>query len=70
MNDEETCGIVADGRERLIDVLQPRIEAEVRARRAAELESAGPLERLRLEVEIAAEIRRTVNRQAPPEALY
>lgn len=70
MDERATHRFVADGRERALDANGPRIEQEVRARYAAELAGAGPLERWRIEGRIRREIREELTRVAPLGALY
>lgn len=71
MKDEQSCSIVADGRQRLLAALEPRrLLAGIRARRAAELAAADAAGRARIEAEIDAEVRKALEYGAPPEALY
>ena len=65
----EVCdGIVADGHERLVEAVLPRVEAEVRVRQRRGV--ADWRERRRIEAAIRAEIARRLDELAPPGALY
>ena len=73
MKEEQPSGIVANGRELLLEACSGeirQIEAEIRARHAQELAQAGFVDRLRIEAQIRQEIRREIDRIAPPEACY
>lgn len=70
MREQVESGILADSRERLLEVVRPDIEREIRARHAGDLERAGLFERLQIEARIRAEIREALARAAPAEAVY
>ena len=70
MREEATVGILADSRERLLEMVHPDIEREIRARHAGELAQAGLFERMQIEARIRAEIREALAKAAPAEAVY
>lgn len=61
---------VADGYKRARDAIEPVIRAEVEGEFAERLQTAAFLKRWRLRREMAAEIKRRIHAQAPPDALY
>ena len=70
MSDTTKAGIVANGRELLLEAVRPDIVREIRARHAEELAHAGLFERIQIEARIRAEIRVALAQAAPPDALY
>ena len=61
---------VADGYDRAVEASAPRIRAEVEAEYAGRLASANWYRRLLLRLEMRREIRRRLERVAPPWGLY
>jgi hypothetical protein len=70
MRDQAKSGILADSQERLLALVRPDIEREIRARHAGELAQAGLFERMQIEARIRAEIREALKKAAPDEAVY
>ena len=70
MKEQAKSGILADSQERLLALVRPAIEREIRARHAGELSRAGLFERLQIEARIRAEIREALEKVAPAAALY
>ena len=70
MSDTTKAGIVAGGRELLLEAVRPDIVREIRARYTDELARAGLFERMQIEARIRAEIRAALAQVAPPDALY
>ena len=70
MRERAEAGILADSQERLLALVRPAIEREIRARHAGELSRAGLFERLQIEARIRAEIREALAKAAPDEAVY
>jgi hypothetical protein len=70
MRDKASSGILADSQERLLELVRPDIEREIRARYADELSRAGLFERLQIEARIRADIREALAKAAPDEAVY
>jgi hypothetical protein len=66
----EEQNLLAEGRESLAAFHRPRIEQEVRARYARDLENAPALRRWRIEIRIRWEIRRSLAKVAPAAGLY
>jgi len=63
-------GFLADGYHRARAAVEPRIRAQVRSEYRDRLNNASSAERARLEKEMADEIKRRIDAQAPPDALY
>ena len=70
MRELEKTGILADSQERLLEIVRPDVEREIRARHADELAQAGLFERMQIEARIRAEIREALEKAAPTEAVY
>jgi len=70
MREQASSGILADSQERLLALVRPDIEREIRARHAGELSRAGLFERMQIEARIRAEIREALAKAAPDEAVY
>jgi hypothetical protein len=70
MREQAKAGILADSQERLLAVVRPDIEREIRARHADEPVQAGLFERIQIEARIRAEIREALAKAAPAEAVY
>jgi len=70
MREQAESGILADSQERLLALVRPDIEREIRARHADELSQSGLFERMQIEARIRAEIREALAKAAPDEAVY
>ncbi len=67
---DDKAEIVADGRERAMDGSVDRIRAEVEAKYAEELRTAGFWKRRRIRQKIEREIEKRLERIAPKTGLY
>ena len=70
MSKDKHHHIVADGRQRVVGANADRIARAIRAKYADEMAQAGWFRRLRLRRKIRGEIRRELERIAPPDGLY
>ena len=70
MSKDKHIRIVANGRERVVSANSDRIARTIREKYADEMAQAGWFRRLRLRRKISGEIRRELDKIAPPNGLY
>ncbi len=67
---KEGNGFIADGYERARAANEPIVRAEVESEYSAKLNGAAAADQRRIRRELEAEIRKRLDRRAPPNALY